>query len=53
MLEAHRIGWCYWTYRDMGFGIYCHTAKRRRQQEYAHGVDEDLLRVLLGSRGSR
>jgi endoglucanase len=52
-LETHGIGWCYWTYRDMGFGIYCHTAKRRCQPEYALGIDDGLLHVLLGSRGPR
>jgi endoglucanase len=49
--ERHRIGWCYWTYRDMGFGIYCHTAKRKAQPEYRTGVDQALLKVLLRDAG--
>ena len=40
------IGWCYWTYRDMGFGVAYPEARYADLPEYRSGVDDQLLDVL-------
>jgi endoglucanase len=47
LFEACGVGWCYWSYKNMGFGIVYETERRRRQREYASGIDRGLVGALL------
>jgi endoglucanase len=48
-LEANGVGWAYWTYKNMGFGLRYDTERRRRQPEYVTGLDRELLAQLMRS----
>ena len=46
-LEGRGVGWAYWTYKNMGFGLRYDTERRRRQPEYVTGLDRALLARLM------
>jgi len=46
LLNKYGIGWCYWTYRNMGFGVVGPEGRYADLDEYRLGFDERLLDLL-------
>ena len=40
------IGWSYWSYKYMGFGVLYDVAEFARLPEYASGMDPQLLKII-------
>lgn len=40
------IGWSYWSYKNMGFGVLCDIGDEARLPEYAGGIDPQLLKII-------
>lgn len=49
-LHALDVGWCYWSYRDMGYGVVCRFPPYSRLPEYRDGLDARLLGLLQAPR---
>jgi len=44
------IGWCYWSYRNMGFGVVYDEGEFAELPEYVGEIDRTLLSILVGPR---
>jgi endoglucanase len=49
IFEDNSIGWCYWNYKNMGFGIFCDNGIYAKLPGYINYTDSDLIRILLSN----